>query len=140
MIAEAAGALFKGLMEKVASGELTPDQASEEFESKVLEADMRISDNQSKINLAESQSEHWLQWGWRPAACAGLTVAVLVWPFCSMFDAFGWIALTQEQMDNLRNVSVMMSPYWAGAMGLREYGKYRRQEGLISKIAGLVKK
>lgn len=140
MLMEAGISLVKELFGKVASGEITADEASAEYEAKTLEADMRISDNQSKINLAESQSEHWLQWGWRPAACAALTCAVLVWPFASMLDALTVIELAQAQMDNLRNVSMMMSPYWAGAMGLREYGKFRRSQGIIGKIAELVKK
>ena len=141
MIMDAGIALAKSLFDRVASGELTADQASAEYESQALAADVEIARQQSAINLNESKSEHVLQWAWRPCACIALTIAVLVWPFASLLDAlFPFVALTEAQMDNLRNVSLMMSPYWAGAMGLREYGKHRRQQGFISKIAALVKK
>ena len=141
MMLEAGAALLKELFGKVASGELTADQATAEYEAQALAADVEIAKNQSAINLSESKSEHMIQWAWRPGACIALTVAVLVWPFASLLDALlPFVALTEAQMDNLRSVSMMMSPYWAGAMGLREYSKHRRQQGWISKIGELIKK
>ena len=140
MIAEAGMALVKNLFQKVASGEMSADTAASEYEMEMLKVDGKIALGQQEIVKIDAQSDRMIQWAWRPLMCIAVCLVTMIWPFASVADTFNWVDLTEAQMENLKAISSLFLPWAVAAMGLREVGKFRRQQGFISKIADLVKR
>ena len=140
MLVDAGIALAKELFGKVASGEITADQASSEYEMEALKGDTKIALGQQEIVKIDAQSDRMIQWAWRPLMCIAVCLVTMIWPFASITDTFGWVELTEAQMENLKASSTLFLPRAVAAMGLREVGKFRRQQGWISKIGNLIGK
>lgn len=140
MIAEAGIALVKELFGKVASGEITADQASSQYEMEALKEDTKIALGQQELLKIDAQSDRPIQYMWRPAMNICLCSVTMIWPFASILQTLGLTDLSADQLENLKSISQIFLPYAAVAMGIREAGKLRRQTGLLNKLATLIKK
>lgn len=114
--------LFRGVHE----GKVRVEDAIASQEAALLAADVEIAKQQAEIAKIDAKSDKVLQWAWRPMACIGLTLASLTWPMATILDTTNAVDLTDGQLENLRLISNSFLPYLAGAMGLRELGKYHR--------------
>lgn len=113
----------------LAKGKINEKEAMAKFRENMLSLDAKIVDNQTKLNLADAQSNDPIRTRWRPMTCIGAAVAFLAYPLTLTADAWGLIEsikgapMSAAQATALHTSAAFVSPVLLGAMGLREWGK-----------------